>query len=218
MEGFYCYVDASGTNCLNTSCNTSGLTLPIKQHANQTSPECSVTGGYVYRGSRVPWLVGRYIYADYCSRKIWKLLYSGGNLSDTSQIGIAPSSVLSFGTDQNNELYVLCANGIIYKLLNTVIGINSGNSGIPEGYSLEQNYPNPFNPVTTIKYSVPENSFVTLKVYELTGKEVETLYSGSRIAGTYTVTWNAENFSSGVYLYSLTAGDVSIEKKMLMLK
>jgi len=215
MEGFYCY---SGSNCFTSSCNTSGLTLPVKQYANQTSPECSVTGGYVYRGSRVPWLVGRYIYADYCSRKIWKLLYSGGNLSDTSQIGIAPSSVLSFGTDQNNELYVLCANGIVYKLLNTVIGINSGTSGIPEGYSLEQNYPNPFNPVTTIKYSVPENSFVTLKVYDLTGKEVETLFNGSRMAGSYSAVWNAVNYSSGVYFYTLTAGGVSIEKKMLMLK
>jgi glucose/arabinose dehydrogenase len=218
MEGFYCYVDASGTNCLSTSCNTSGLTLPVKQYANQTAPECSVTGGYVYRGSRIPWLVGRYVYADYCSRKLWKLLYSGGNLSDTSQIGTAPSQVLSFGTDQNNELYVLCANGIVYKLLNTVIGINSSNSGIPEGYSLEQNYPNPFNPVTTIKYSVPENSFVTLNVYDLTGKEVETLFNGSRLPGSYSAVWNARNFSSGVYFYTLTAGSVSIEKKMVIIK
>lgn len=215
MEGFYCY---AGLDCFNSSCNTTGLILPIKQYANQNAPECSITGGYVYRGSRVPWLIGRYVYADYCSRKVWKLLYSGGIVSDTAHIGTAPSVILSFGTDQNNELYVLCGNGVIYKLLNTVIGIGSNNSNIPEGYSLEQNYPNPFNPVTTINYSVPENSFVTLKVFDITGREVETLFSGSRLPGSYSAVWNAKNFSSGVYFYILAAGDVFIEKKIVLLK
>lgn len=203
--------------------NTSGCgpitnyTFPIKVYQN-IGADCSITGGYVYRGSRVPWLVGRYVYADYCSRKTWKLLYSGGNVSDTSLIGTAPSNVYSFGIDQNNELYTLCSNNIIYRFLNTIIGINGNGNRLPEGYSLEQNYPNPFNPSTNIKYQIPGTGFVTLKIYNASGMEVATLLSETKTAGNYSIEWNAVNSPSGVYFYRLEAGDVRIEKKMILIK
>ncbi len=88
----------------------------------------------------------------------------------------------------------------------------------PISFALYQNYPNPFNPTTVIDYSVPKNSFVTLKVYSVLGQEVTTLFSGMRIPGQYQATFHASRFASGVYFYRLQAGSYSVTKKMLLLK
>lgn len=88
----------------------------------------------------------------------------------------------------------------------------------PEKYALEQNYPNPFNPSTTISYSIPENSFVTLKVYDLIGREVASLVNDNQIAGNYKVSFNASRLPSGVYIYKLNAGKFSQSKKLSLIK
>ncbi len=85
-------------------------------------------------------------------------------------------------------------------------------------FSLHQNYPNPFNPNTTIEYSIPENSIVTIKAYDLLGKEVATIINKYQEYGSYIVTWNASNLSSGIYVYKLTAGKYSESKKMILNK
>lgn len=88
----------------------------------------------------------------------------------------------------------------------------------PEEFSLSQNYPNPFNPTTQIKYTIPKSSFVTLKVYNILGEVVSTLYSGNRMAGNYTTTFDAGKFASGIYFYRLKAGNFISVKKMVLLK
>jgi Secretion system C-terminal sorting domain len=90
--------------------------------------------------------------------------------------------------------------------------------GMPQEYKLSQNYPNPFNPSTTIEYSVPEQSMVTITIYDALGKEIEQLYSGEKSSGTYSVQWNASNYSSGIYFYRLSADKFVQVKKMLLLK
>ena len=85
-------------------------------------------------------------------------------------------------------------------------------------YELFQNYPNPFNPTTTITYSLPKNSFVTLTIYDLLGREVATLVNEEKHSGTYKVTWNAQNKPSGIYFYKITAGRYSKINKMILLK
>jgi hypothetical protein len=89
---------------------------------------------------------------------------------------------------------------------------------IPTVFSIAQNYPNPFNPLTTIGFSIPTKSFVSLKVFDLIGREVTTLMSQEKPAGTYHVTFDASKLPSGVYFYRLTAGDFMQVKKMLMIK
>ncbi|MFN3560323.1 MAG: T9SS type A sorting domain-containing protein [Chloroherpetonaceae bacterium] len=79
----------------------------------------------------------------------------------------------------------------------------------PKGYALEQNYPNPFNPTTVISYQLPTASNVSLKVYDVLGKEVMTLVSGRQAAGSYTYTLNASNLASGVYFYKQEARQVA---------
>ena len=93
-------------------------------------PECSITGGYVYRGVNVPELTGKYIYGDYCSRKIWALEYDGINPPTNQLLVTAAGPITSFGIDQNDEIYVTSSNGKIYRFTPTVdcidININPG--------------------------------------------------------------------------------------------
>jgi|WetSurMetagenome_2_1015567.scaffolds.fasta_scaffold11706_3 hypothetical protein len=97
-----------------------------------------------------------------------------------------------------------------------ITGIASNNE--PVKYSLEQNYPNPFNPVTSINYQLARNSEVSLKVFDITGKEIAMLVNQKQNAGSYKVEWDASQFSSGVYFYKLIADTFSETKKMILLK
>lgn len=91
-------------------------------------------------------------------------------------------------------------------------------STVPEKFELLQNFPNPFNPSTTISFSIPEVSFVSLKVFNSLGEEIETLVSNELNIGNYKYDWNAENLTSGIYFYTLKAGSFVETKKMILLK
>jgi len=88
----------------------------------------------------------------------------------------------------------------------------------PTDFALSQNYPNPFNPSTQIKFTLPSNSAVKLKVYNLIGEVVKELVNSNLSAGTYTIDFRAENLSSGIYFYRLEAGNTVQTKKMTLLK
>lgn len=103
-------------------------------------------------------------------------------------------------------------------LTNGIILDNSDKGALVTSYSLEQNYPNPFNPVTTISYSIPEESRVSLKIYDVMGSEVAELVNGRQLAGIYNVNFDASSLASGTYFYKLTAGDFVSIKKMVLLK
>jgi parallel beta-helix repeat protein len=89
---------------------------------------------------------------------------------------------------------------------------------LPKTYELYQNYPNPFNPITTIKYQIPKPGIVTLKIYDILGREVATLVNENKVEGSYDFTFNASRFASGVYIYQLRVNDYVSSKKMIMLK
>jgi len=90
--------------------------------------------------------------------------------------------------------------------------------GLPVTYKLDQNYPNPFNPSTVINFTIPKAGNVTLKVYNTLGQEVATLVNEYKNASNYQVTFNANNLSSGIYFYTINAGDFSLTKKMMLIK
>ena len=102
--------------------------------------------------------------------------------------------------------------------VSSVSGIENENNVVPEEYVLYQSYPNPFNPSTTIKYSIPNSDRVSLKVYDILGREVETLVNDFRTAGTYSVEFNASRFASGVYFYQIQSRNFIETKKMILLK
>ena len=89
---------------------------------------------------------------------------------------------------------------------------------LPTKFDLEQNYPNPFNPITTIKYNVPFKSSVTIKIFDILGKEVETLVNEEKDAGYYQTSFDASRLSSGIYFYTLRGGSYFVTKKMNLLK
>jgi len=91
-------------------------------------------------------------------------------------------------------------------------------SGLPQDFKLSQNYPNPFNPTTNIEYSIPEQSFVELKVYDILGNEVASLVNEEQSAGTYRADFNGEGLASGLYIAQLTTGNFVQTIKMSLLK
>jgi hypothetical protein len=101
--------------------------------------------------------------------------------------------------------------------------VEEANSSAPNRFTLNQNYPNPFNPSTAISYQLSAKSFVSLRIFDVLGREVAVLVNGQKPAGTHTVAWNALNVPSGVYVCRLeartTSGDSYVEtRKMLLTK
>ncbi|MGA9120788.1 MAG: T9SS type A sorting domain-containing protein [Bacteroidota bacterium] len=103
-------------------------------------------------------------------------------------------------------------------LTNGITGVVQEGVAVPQTFELSQNYPNPFNPVTTIKYSIPQSGSVSLKVYDVLGREVATLFEGAQRAGNYTVQFDGTKLASGIYFYTLQAGNASTTKKMVFMK
>ncbi len=89
---------------------------------------------------------------------------------------------------------------------------------VPSTYEISQNYPNPFNPSTTINYQIPQTGFVTLKIYDILGKEVTTLVNEQKNQGRYSINFDASRLASGVYIYQLRVNVYVSSKKMLLLK
>jgi hypothetical protein len=124
-------------------------------------------------------------------------------------------------TPDGNTAYIGCFGvGAADLLQKVVLGGSSVKAldELPTGYELSQNYPNPFNPTTNIKFSIPEQGFISLKVYNTIGEEVATLLDTFKGVGTYEVSFDASQLASGIYMYKLTTGTVTLSKKMLLVK
>ncbi|MCP4703636.1 MAG: T9SS type A sorting domain-containing protein [candidate division Zixibacteria bacterium] len=106
------------------------------------------------------------------------------------------------------------AMGVATDIADDLVGINQ----IPENFVLKQNYPNPFNPSTKIEFALPRAEFVTVEIFNILGEKVESLVSKELTAGSYSVTWDAGNISSGIYFYKINAGEFSETKKMTLVK
>jgi len=106
----------------------------------------------------------------------------------------------------------------VFRSTQPTTDIHEIDNGFPNDYMLFQNYPNPFNPTTNIKYSIPQKSFVTLKVYDILGKEIDALVHEEKQVGSYEINFNATNLSSGIYFYKIQAGDFTDTKKLILIK
>ena len=94
---------------------------------------------------------------------------------------------------------------------------------VPEVFTLHQNYPNPFNPTTLIKYDLPENSFVSIVIYDIMGRYIRSLMNVNQAAGYHSISWDAKNdigegVAAGMYIYTIQAGEFRQVKKMILLK
>jgi hypothetical protein len=143
------------------------------------------------------------------------------NIIDDNGYGIPRLFAIDLdGDDDTDVIYTsyFSKKVIWYENQGTVWVESNDLLGIPTKYQLYQNYPNPFNPNTMIKYSVPQISKVTVKVFDILGNEIETLVNKEKPAGTYEITWYTEGLPSGVYFYRLQAGSFVETKKMVLLR
>jgi len=136
---------------------------------------------------------------------------------------VAHCSVILDSDDSKYKMWYTGGNGVwdghIGFASDIVDGIGDNIiTNLPQGFVLSQNYPNPFNPITNIEFRIPYSKFVTLKIYNLLGKEVATLVSNKLNQGNHTYTFDGKNLASGVYYYQLVAGEFQDVKKMILLR
>jgi hypothetical protein len=138
-------------------------------------------------------------------------------------------SVFTYGAGTSVGVFTgadLCANikygsGILYgggTFCGSSIIIKTISTEIPDRFDMQQNYPNPFNPVTVIKYQLPKSAFISLKVYDQLGKEVEVIYEGKQEPGTYEATMDGSGLASGIYFCRINAGDFMKVIKLSLVK
>lgn len=112
-----------------------------------------------------------------------------------------------------------CGNAIISKTQNgAVTSISQTSTSVPQNFSLKQNYPNPFNPETKINFDIKNSTFVSLKVFDMTGKEIKTLVNENIFAGSYEINFDGSELNSGVYFYTLKTDGFTETKKMMLVK
>jgi len=134
--------------------------------------------------------------------------FSSGMLADSRIWSLALS---------NDGIFAGTSSGIYFISSPNEVDVER-EIAVPLTFTLKQNYPNPFNASTNISFSIPSKSFVSLKIYDLQGREVATIFSEEISAGYYTRKWNAANTSSGIYFYRLQAGSYSETKKLILLR
>ncbi|HVO75568.1 MAG TPA: T9SS type A sorting domain-containing protein [Ignavibacteriaceae bacterium] len=146
-------------------------------------------------------------------KKTFKM-YEANTLSSsiTDSIGIIN---MATGLSYDMELTGAVINN---KTYGTIVSVKGNPKTAPTVFSLYQNYPNPFNPSTKIKYEIPIEAEVLIKVNDILGREVAILLKEFQKAGRYQIEWNAGNLASGIYFYSIKAGDFYSTKKMILLK
>ncbi len=217
MEGNSCFSPSIG-------CDTSGLALPVWVYGGNPNIRRSVVGGFVYRGSEQPSLAGKYIYGDFLLGDIWALSYDGINPPENTLIANNFPWLSTFGLDEAGELLMAdWINGHIYQFVPpTAIDEDMGQV-LPATFELDQNYPNPFNPSTNIRFRISEFGFVSLKIYDLSGKLIRGLVNENLTPGSYEMQWDGRNnagieMPSGVYFYRLQSGTRSSTRRMLLIR
>ena len=148
----------------------------------------------------------------------WKISYDGGF---THRSDYATGIILD--TEGNVVVTGISSRGSNFDDITTIkysqsTGISQISSQIPQAFSLSQNYPNPFNPVTNLEFEIPKAGFVSLKIYDMLGKEISSLVNSNLNPGRYKYDFDAGSLTSGIYFYKLEAGNFSETKKMLLVK
>lgn len=195
--------------------------------ATWSGPSLAPTGILVYNGSQMPELNNHLLVAGYNPGSyiydcvLGNAPYYDTVTSRTQMLQMPYLTTLAQGAD--GYIYTMSiSTGYIYRIKHNPQGIQNHN--IPAQFSLEQNYPNPFNPATSIAFSVNKKMFVSIKIYDVLGNEIQTLVNGIKEPGTYNIEWPVDNeqdassMPSGVYFYRMSGGEQSIEKKMVLLK
>ena len=117
-------------------------------------------------------------------------------------------------TDEQNKINP----GVVVGQAMVITAVEKPDQNIPDRFHLHQNYPNPFNPCTTIRFVLPAEEFVSLKIYDLLGREISVLVNENRTAGMHSVQWDSNGHANGIYLYRIESGDFTETRKLILQK
>ena len=176
--------------------------------SNANVSALAISGTNIFAGTIYTGVSNGGIFLSTDNGASWTAVSTGLTNTNISSLAISETELFA-GTN---------GSGTWRRPLSEMTSVKDGKSAIPTSFSLSQNYPNPFNPTTTISFALPSRSFVSLKVFDVLGRELSTVVSGELQAGTYNRQWSAENMSSGVYFYRIQSGSFAAVKKMLLLK
>ena len=152
---------------------------------------------------------------------VLSILLTSSLIYSQSNIVYDTGTTIDIGTGADICADIITINGTNSgsgTFCNGTVAVEIDSSNLPDKFDISQNYPNPFNPSTTIKFQVPSSGIVSLKVYDVLGKEVATLVNEEKPAGSYEINFNASQLSSGIYFYKIQAGSFIQTKKMILLK
>lgn len=215
MEGFHCYNSSS--------CDTTGLTLPVWEYDHSDSGGIAITGGFVYRGDSLPGIYGRYIYADYGSGRIWSLAYDGPGSVVNREVLDTSLNITAFGVDAAKELYFSAFDGHIYRF-GCVAGVNGDGDDDGAHMRLDMSSPNPFYSATSIALPASLPGRVELEILDTKGRLITKLYTGVGEGGERSLSWDGRDGSGrpvagGPYFYLVRVGGEPRGKgKMILLR
>jgi glucose/arabinose dehydrogenase len=206
MEGNECFMPQP--------CDTNGLNVVPPLYAYPHVGGASVTGGFVYRGSRLPSLVGKYVYADFITDQVWALSWDGVN-PPVNQTLLSQFNVPSFGVDKDNELFLVSFDGNLYELFMTPTPVQT-----PAATSVLSIAPNPFQATTAVSFTLPSPADATLEVFDVAGRRVAMILDGSLGGGPALVRWDGRDemgraLRSGVYFVRLTLNGEAVETRRI---
>jgi glucose/arabinose dehydrogenase len=231
FEGTLPYTTSTTTPCGSCSNPACPFVLPSAEYDHSGS-RCSITGGYVYRGSAIPNLQGSYFYADYCTGQIWSGRFQGGALTGITErtADLVPAGgqytiahVTSFGEDARGELYICDSDGEVYRIVteDSIVGAEGG--APPARVLLKVVGPLPFRSDLTLEVDLPAPAEATVEVYDVTGRKVRTLHQGLLPAGRNGLAWDGRldgggTAPSGVYWLRLQAAGVVQSARTVLLR
>ncbi len=202
-----------GMHCFEGPCDLEGVTFPAWEYSHADG-RCSVTGGYVYRGTALPELDGRYVYGDFCTGQVWAL---EPDASENTELFDADFLLSSFGVDAEGELYAIgWDTRRIYRFAR---GVVAAEPSAPAGrVALRPAFPNPFASSSTLRFEQAEPGPVRLAVYDVLGREVAVLFDGPAPAGEHPVRFDAAGLAPGVYVVRMTAGGQAAAQALTLVR
>ncbi len=198
MEGLHCFNPPA-------NCGSDTLDLPIHEYSH-AGGNCSVTGGYVYRGAAIPVLDGYYLFGDYCSNRIWALEYDGNTVTTFLELteflnpGGQIGGLAAIGEDGAGELYLVdrdgTTSGEVYRIVADPAGIDEGGDLGPT-FRLGPPRPNPSSAGSAVDLTLAQPARISARVYNAAGKPVRQLLAGSRAEGIHRIEWDGRGRDGG---------------------